>query len=156
MPFIVHVATSPDGAVYAFGWLGGNGALIVSDSRAKKVRSIDKSKFPKWAADGIRWDSLTIEAGTLRFLLGGKTAGVLEILPDDSVKARKLGGRMASNHGRALLITEQGQLQETLDAGRSFHEIAPPPGGAPKSGFFRCVEGGCSLGPWHRVGWGPD
>jgi len=155
IPFIVHVAASEDGFAYAFGWLGGGGDLVVVDSRANKVRRIDKGSLPKWASEGIRWGALGIEDGTLRFLIAGDSPGVLEIRADDSIQAERLQGRMASVGSRALLITAQGGLRETLDGGRSFHDVAPPPGGAPDSGFFRCVAAGCSLGPWHRVGWGP-
>ncbi|MCA9597243.1 MAG: hypothetical protein KC776_28210 [Myxococcales bacterium] len=155
VPFNVSTAAE-NGAVYRFGWMNGNGDLIVTDSGQKKVRRIDANRFPKWAKGGIRWDALGIHDGTLRFLIAGDSPGVLEIHPDDSVTGEQLEGRMASIHDRALLISKSGELRETLDGGETFTDVPAPPGGAPKSGFFRCVETGCSLGPWHRVGWGPD
>ncbi len=110
----------------------------------------------KWAADGIRWDALTVDKGTLRFLIAGSAPGVLEIHADDTVRTKRLQGRLAAAGSRAWLVGREGTVQETLDAGKSFHEIVPPPGGAPQKGLARCVATGCTLGPWHRVGWGPD
>jgi hypothetical protein len=159
VPFIVHVAAASDGSAYAFGWLDGNGDLVVVDARQKKVRRIQRSSIPRWAVEGIRWDALSLRGGVLRFLISAddkRTPGVLEIRADDSVDAKELPGRMASSGSRALLVTEKGTLEETLDAGVSFHAVASPPGGLPTSGLFRCVETGCTLGPWQRVGWGPD
>jgi hypothetical protein len=156
VPFVVHVAASPDGEAYAFGWLDGNGPLVIVDAGAKKVRSIERAKLPDWAAEGIRWDALSIRGTTLRFLISGNAPGVLEIEKDDTVHARRLQGRMASTGARALLVADDGSVQETLDSGATFSEVTAPPGGAPKTGLFRCVATGCSLGAWTRVGWGPE
>jgi hypothetical protein len=155
-PFIVHVAAAADGSAYAFAWLDGGGDLIVNDSRAGKVRRIDRSQLPEWGKRGIRWDSLQIRQGTLRFLISGDEPGILEIRPDDQIVTTPLSGRMAAAGQRALLITPDGKLRETLDGGGSFHDVLPPPGGAPDDGFFLCLATGCSLGVWHRIGWGPD
>jgi hypothetical protein len=158
LPFLAHVATASDGSAYAFGWLDGNGDLVVIDSKQKKVRRVAKSKIPSWAASGIRWQALSIVEDKLRFFIQGKgveTIGILEIRPDDSLDAKQMKGRLAAIGKRALLITDHGTLEETLDAGVTFHEVPLPPGGAPESGTFQCVETGCSVGPWKRVGWGP-
>jgi len=156
VPFLVHVAASADGEAYAFGWLDGNGPLVILDATAKKVRSVERAELPGWAAEGIRWDALSIRDSTLHFLISGDEPGVLEIGKGDEVRARRLQGRMASAGARALLVADDGSVQETLDAGATFNEVAAPPGGAPKSGLFRCVATGCSVGPWSRVGWGQE
>ncbi len=155
--FIVHVAAAKKNFVFAFGWAQMSGDLIVIDGHAKKVRRIAKSAIPAWASHGIRWDALSIHEGVLRFLIeGDESTGVLELRPNDEIVAESLSGRLRANGARALLVAKDGTMKETLDAGKTFHDIVPPPGGAPQSGFFRCVETGCSLGPWHRVGFGPD
>lgn len=159
VPSFIHVAASADGSAYAFGWLDGGGDLVVVDSKQKKVRRISKTSVPKWAENGIRWQALSIVDGKLRFLIqtskGGNTPGILEIRADDSVDAKQLKGRLAAVDTRALLITDRGTIEETLDAGVTFHDVPLPPGGAPNSGPFACFETGCTVGPWQRVGWGP-
>lgn len=158
LPFLIHVAAASDGSAYAFGWLDGNGDLVVIDSKQKKVRRIATSSIPKWAAGGIRWQALAIVDGKLRFFIqakGAPTSGILELSPDDRIDAKQLKGRLAPIGKRALFITDHGTLEETLDAGATFHEVPLPPGGAPDGGMFHCVETGCSVGPWRRVGWGP-
>jgi hypothetical protein len=155
-PFLVHVAASDSGHVYAFGWLGGSGDLVIVDGRARKVRRIAKSALPAWASSGLRWTSLSLDGNKLRFLIEGDSPGVLVIHADDRVEGKALPGRVAAFGARALWVDKAGEMQKTLDGGKSFQPIVPPPGGAPSSGFFRCVETGCSIGPWHRVGWGDD
>lgn len=161
VPFVVHAAASREGAPYAFGWLDGDGDLVIIDGRANQVRRIVKSAVPSWAGSGVDWHSLAIEAGTLRFMLSNAgpsqaRAGIVEIRPDGTVRASELEGRVSAVGSRALQLTLTGQLRETLDAGRTFQRVAPPPGGVLGAGddFFRCVETGCEIGPWYRVGWG--
>jgi hypothetical protein len=114
--------------------------------------------MPAWVEDSIDWSALTIESGTLRFLISSQHAsGVFEIGADDSVHAQPLDGHMSVASGsRALQLTADGKLRETLDAGHTFHEVQPPPGGAPRPEVDRlaCRETGCILGPWYRLGWG--
>jgi hypothetical protein len=161
VPFIVHAAGSHDGEAYAFGWLDGGGDLIIIDGGAKKVRRLSKGKVPAWAGSGVDWHSLVIEDKTLRFLLSNagpaqSIAAIVEIRADDTVVARKLDGRLSAIGPRGLLLTPTGQLRETVDGGRTFRPVASPPGGLLADGgdFFRCVETGCEIGPWLRVGWG--
>lgn len=159
VPMFIHVAASADGSAYAFGWLDGGGDLVIVDSKQNKVRRIAKTSFPKALADGIRWDALGIVDGKLRFLIGTSkrdtTPGILEIRADDSVDGKEMKGRLAGAGKRALHVTERGTLEETLDAGVTFHDVPLPPGGAPDTGPISCFETGCTVGPWHRVGWGP-
>ena len=161
VPFMVHVAAAPDGSVYAFGWLDGGGDLVIVDGKLQRVRRVAKSAMPPWAGSGVDWLALEIEAGTLRFVLssashGPPSAGIVEIRPDDSVHAAPLAGRVAAVGVRALQLTSDGKLHETVDAGRTFQEVEPPPGGlvAAAGDFLRCVDTGCELGPWCRMGWG--
>jgi hypothetical protein len=160
VPFMVHVAAAKDGSVFAFGWLDGGGDLIILDGKAQKVRRVPKSSVPPWAENGVDWHSLTIESGTLRFLLSSgshsKAAGIVQIRPDDTIEAEQLDGYLSAARGHALQVTKSGKLRETLDAGRTFQEIELPPTGAPRPDheFFGCTETGCMVGPWIRAGWG--
>ncbi|MBW2529312.1 MAG: hypothetical protein JRI23_34365 [Deltaproteobacteria bacterium] len=161
VPFIVHVAASQEGQGYAFGWLDGGGDLVIVDGRVGRVRRVPNSAMPPWADGGVDWSTLSIEDGTLRFLLSNagpsrSAAGIVEIRPDDTVRAVPLAGRLAAIGGRGLLLTPLGELRETLDGGRTFQPVAPPPGGvlADDGDFIRCVETGCEIGPWYRIGWG--
>lgn len=152
-PMVVHVAASRDGAPYAFGWEGGNGSLVIVDGKKKAIRRIKKTDIPKWAADGLRWDEMTIRDGNVRFLISQKSSGVVELRADGTVVATPLDGHLSAVGGKGLLVGRDGSLKETLDAGVSFHDITPPPGGADPE-HIGCVEGGCTVGPWHRLGWG--
>jgi hypothetical protein len=160
VPFMVHVAASPDGSVYGFGWLDGGGDLVIVDGRQQRVRRVAKSAMPPWAGSGVDWLALEIEGGTLRFVLsnashGPPSAGIVEIRADDSIHAEPLAGRVSAVGVRALQLTAEGKLRETVDGGRTFHEVAPPPGGLASAAgpFLRCVDTGCELGPWCRLGW---
>lgn len=153
-PMVVHVAASKDGSPYAFGWEGGNGSLVIIDGKKKTIRRVKKSDIPKWAADGLRWDEMTISGGNVRFLIGQKSSGVLELRADGTVDAKPMDGRLSAVGARGLFLGRDGTLKETLDAGATFHDVPPPPGGADPE-RMQCVEGGCTVGPWHRLGWGP-
>ncbi len=157
IPFLVHIAASREGRVFMFGWLDGGGDLVIVDSGSKSVRRVAKSNLPAWAGGGVDWHALGIEKDTLRFLISSQHAepGVVEIRSDDSVDAKRFGGRMSAEGPRALRIGEDGKLSETTDAGHSFHEVEPPPGGVSgsKRDLFACRETGCIIGPWYRLGW---
>lgn len=154
MSFLVHVAVSSDGAPYGFGWEGGNGALVIIDGRGKSIRRVQKEAMPRWAADGIRWSAVSVRDGVIRFLIETESPGTLAIHPDGRIEAKQLEGRVAGIGARGVHIAPDGKLRETLDGGISFHDVAAPPGGADLK-WVRCVEAGCSVGPWHRLGWGP-
>jgi hypothetical protein len=159
MSWIVHVTTSKEGMPYAFGWLDADAVLVIVDGASAKVRHIPTSRIGQPPVN-VDWYSVTIESGTIRFLvsnnLGRGKAEITEILPDDSVRTQVLDGWLAPLGPRALHATRDGKLYETLDAGKSFHEVEPPPGGMPDlaDGSFGCWEAGCFVGPWQRVGWG--
>lgn len=159
LDFIVHVASGREGHPFAFGWTSEH-ELVIVDGHAKKVRRIAKNALPDWARDAIDWYAMTVDGSTLRFLLASRgrgAAGVLEIRPSDQIVAERLDGRLAARGSRGLFLSRTGTLRETLDAGRSFHDVASPPGGPPGDGeLFGCTDTGCELGPWHRVGWGPS
>jgi hypothetical protein len=158
VPWMVHIEASADGRVFEFGWLDGSNDLVIVDHGAGRVRRIPVGSLPAWAAGGIDWEALTIESGTLRFLISSGRArpGVIEIGGDDSVHAQLFDGQFSAVGSRALQLTSEGKLLETLDAGHTFHEVEPPPGGVPRPAVddFGCREAGCILGPWYRAGWG--
>ncbi|WP_437566495.1 hypothetical protein [Sorangium sp. So ce542] len=52
----------------------------------------------------------------------------------------------------ALVETEDGRLFETIDRGRRWTPVAPPPGGAAAQ-LSGCSAVGCRLGPFLRIGW---
>jgi hypothetical protein len=154
VPHLVHVTASREGNIYGFGWEDGGGDLLVVDLAQSKVRRLAKASFPKAAVGGIRWDGLSVEGGTLRFVLA--SGGVLEIRPNDAMTLIPLDGKVAAAGARCLQLTPDGRLRESLDAGRTFHEVPPPPGGLPggkRGAMVRCFETGCEIGPWYRSGW---
>lgn len=158
-PFMAHAAASADGQAFAFAFLDGGGDLVIVDAKQSKVRTLPQSRVPTWAGAGVDWRALTIEPEALRFVLGDAkgtrpTSGIVEIHSDGRVTAEALAGRIAAHGSRALQVTPDGKLRETLDAGKTFTEIDPPPGGPPSgSDTFVCHETGCKLGPWNRAGW---
>ncbi|WP_437595921.1 hypothetical protein WMF28_25385 [Sorangium sp. So ce590] len=52
----------------------------------------------------------------------------------------------------ALVEAEDGRLFETIDRGRRWAPVAPPPGSA-AAGLAGCSAVGCRLGPFLRLGW---
>ncbi|WP_437720694.1 hypothetical protein [Sorangium sp. So ce861] len=52
----------------------------------------------------------------------------------------------------ALVETEDGRLFETIDRGRRWTPVAPPPGGS-AARLSGCSAVGCRLGPFLRIGW---
>jgi hypothetical protein len=159
MSSVIHVATSKEGTPYAFGWIDYVATLVIVDGHLAKVRHIPTARVGRPPV-GVDWSSVTIESGTIRFMVSNKVgedkAQITDILPDDSVHTQMLDGWLTSMRTRALHATRDGKLYETRDAGTSFHEVAPPPSGMPDvtASLFGCWEAGCLVGLWQRVGWG--
>jgi len=155
---LIHVAMSKEGWPYAFGWVDYTDTMVIIDGATQTVRKVQTGteENPKVFVD---WDSVTIESGTIRFLarpkLSNNQAPISDIFADNSVHVDLLDGMLGLSGPRALRVTPGGKLFETLDAGKSFHELEPPPGGVPdvRDAMFGCHETGCIVGPWYRVGW---
>jgi len=125
--------------------------LIVIDGKANSVFTVPISSMPAWARDG--WEVVSASNGQLRFLIGGEHPGVMAIGGDGKiVDAKELSGKMSAIGSRAILVTPEGKISETIDAGRTWQDVEPLPGGA--DSVPRCMPGGCEVGPWYRLGWG--
>lgn len=61
-------------------------------------------------------------------------------------------GSVVSAGRFALAHSEEGRLFETVDFGRRWIEVPPPPGGAPRAPSW-CSPAGCSIGSFVRLGW---
>ena len=155
---LIHVAASKEGSPYAFGWVDNTDILVIIDGATRTVRQVHTGG-PEHPTVFVDWDSVTIESGTIRFLasfkLGEGQAPISDIFANNTVHVDRLTGAFAPVGPRALRVTPDGKLLETLDAGKSFREIEPPPGGVPdvRESVFGCYETGCIVGPWYRVGW---
>src|SRR5262249_39362244 len=80
----------------------------------------------------------------------------IAIDPEGRVRQRSLPFRtngLVSAGRFAMAVTEDHRLLETTDRGRTFHEVIPPPGGAP-SVPVSCSLVGCDMGGFVRIGWG--
>lgn len=152
VPFVVNVVANKDGVPFAFGWQNGNGDLLVAGGRAKTVCSIKKGDLPAWAQIGLRWQSVTSRDGNVRFLVPGNQPGVVTIDPNGKVDTHALDGRLGAMGARGLLAGPNGKLTETLDAGQTWQDVAPPPGGTDATSL-QCEETGCLVGAWLRLGW---
>ena len=151
---LVHVATSREGALLGFGWEGGGGDLMVVDFARGKVRRLAKSTFPGAAQDGIRWDGLVLAGEELRFVLAD--GSLLKVSADDRMSVETLDGVLYAHGSRGLLFLPDGRLRETQDGGKTFRDVALPPGGRnERRGKNRatCWDTGCAVGPWYRTGW---
>lgn len=151
-PFLAGVLATRDGVPYGFAWLDGGGPLVMLDGKTRSVRAIPTTDLPPWATTAIRWQAVTASDGKVRFLLEGGRPGILTIDEAGAVDVRPLTGRLAAIGARGMLVSPDGNLSETIDAGRTWREVEPPPGGADPS-MLRCGEGGCTVGPWRRLGW---
>jgi hypothetical protein len=126
--------------------------LVVFDARTGRVSSTRAGVFAAYAR-------CYLVRGGRRAFVACESPGTMKLLRIDDLTAppveeRTLTGKMASVGRGALLITEDGGLRETLDGDETFHDVTPPPGGAdPRT--LSCEEGGCHVGPWLRLGWGP-
>jgi hypothetical protein len=152
----VVAAASPGGYAVALGFDGST--LVVLVAGTDRVLPVD---LPEFARDGLRFNQLTVDdTGTLRFLLslsksGRGSSGVLRVTTGGAkakVAAQALPGRLYGAGHLGLLVLPDGTMQETLDGGDSFHDVEAPPGGV--NSWGRCMETGCDLGAWYRVGWG--
>jgi len=156
--YLIHVATSKEGSPYAFGWVDYTDILVIIDGANRTVRQVHTGE-PKHRTVFVDWGSVTIASGTIRFLASSKLsegqAPISDIFANDTVHVDRLTGAFASTGPRALRVAPDGKLLETLDAGKSFREIEPPPGGVPdvRESVFGCYETGCIVGPWYRIGW---
>lgn len=133
---------------------------VIMDAVRGTVQRLPKKAVPEWAE---RWECLTLDRNSVRGFIEGppgvhageqQQSGLLEITFDGKAIATPLKGQLSCYGARALHLLPDGTLRETLDAGRSFHVVAPPPGGARKLG--RCQDTGCEVESWYRVGWGRD
>jgi hypothetical protein len=61
-------------------------------------------------------------------------------------------GNVVSAGRFALAHSEEGRLFETVDFGRRWIEVPPPPGGAPRAPSS-CSPAGCAIGSFVRLGW---
>jgi hypothetical protein len=152
--YIEKIAADVDGTPYGFARQRTSEDLVIVDGRANTVKRIPRRDVPAWDYRSFLASSFTVIHGELHFLFPGDHPGILILRRDGRVDARTLTGRMACVGRSALLVTEDGGLRETLDGGETFHDVTPPPGGAdPRA--LSCEEGGCHVGPWLRLGWGP-
>lgn len=152
IPLVAAVMSTPTGVPYGFGFRRDGKGLVMLDGATRTVRAIPKAHVPAWAWPAIRWRAATVSDGKVRFLLEGEQPGVMTIDGEGKVEARSLEGTLAAVGERGLLVAPDGQLRETIDAGRTWHALSPPPGGIDAKNM-RCAEAGCTLGAWHRLGW---
>jgi hypothetical protein len=135
---------------------------VLMDAAKGRLHRLPKGAIPSWAE---RFDCATLGRDSLRVLIEGGTlgevdpgklpdAGIVEIGFDGTVKATHLAGQLRCFASRALHLLADGTMRETLDAGRTFHRVEPPPGGA--SQLDRCRDPGCTIHSFFRVGWGRD
>jgi hypothetical protein len=151
---IQEVAADVDGTPFGFAREERTDDLIIVDGRANDVTRIPRAEVPALDPKALWETSFTVIHGEPHFLFPGERPGVLIRRRDGGLDARTLTGHMASIGRRALLVTEDGALRETLDGGETFHDVPSPPGGADPTPL-ECEEGGCLVGPWLRLGWGP-
>ena len=139
---------------------GSGGEWVFMDAATGVVHRLDQEKIPKWADRA--WACAVLDQTSLRLMFEGHRdihrgemtqAGILDIAFDGKVTATPLAGQLRCYGPRALHLSPTGALRETLDAGRSFHEVALPPAGVTELG--RCQDTGCELHAFFRVGWGP-
>lgn len=151
---IEKVAADADGTPYGLARQKVSDDLILVDGRANAVKRIVRREAPAFDYRSFLSSSFTVIDGEVHVLFPGEHPGVLILRRDGRVDARTLTGHMASVGRRALLVSDDGALRETLDGGETFHDVTPPPGGADRR-TLSCEEGGCHVGPWLRLGWGP-
>ncbi|WP_437806776.1 hypothetical protein [Sorangium sp. So ce1078] len=87
----------------------------------------------------------------------GHAVGLAPIAIDAAgrLRSRPLPARASSLEASgpfALVETEDGKLFETIDRGRRWAPVAPPPGSA-AARLSGCSAVGCRLGPFLRLGW---
>ncbi|MFO0588077.1 MAG: hypothetical protein U0441_11080 [Polyangiaceae bacterium] len=82
----------------------------------------------------------------------------VEISPSGTITAWPFTYEKAGVAGRvAFAKGPNGRAFQTLDRGRTWSEIAAPPGaGTPVFDVRGCSALGCDLGQWLRVGWNPS
>jgi hypothetical protein len=140
----------------AFGFQGP--ALIVLVADTDRVLRVD---LPEFEQKGLRYDQVSVDdAGTVRFLtgpskMGRGSSGVVRVTTSGAtahVAAQTLPGRVYAAGRLGIMVLPDGSMRETLDGGDSFHDVEAPPGGV--TSWVRCMETGCDLGAWYRVGWG--
>lgn len=97
---------------------------------------------------------------TIEGWLGGVTnaAGMLSVTIDAAGRVRvwPMPPRVTqlSSAGRfALAQTDDGWLWETVDSGRRWSRVEPPPGSFLSGRLSGCSPVGCRIGPYLRVGW---
>jgi hypothetical protein len=75
--------------------------------------------------------------------------------PDGKVRVRPGPSRATSLSASgpfAMAQTDDGKLYETVDWGRTWISVDPPPG-APLTPLSNCSAAGCRVGPYLRLGW---
>jgi hypothetical protein len=110
---------------------------------------VPKRELPAWTEGAIRWDAVTMIDDELRLLVPGLHPGLVVVHASGRVEATAFAGAMSATSSRALLVTPEGELRETLDAGMlanfpgwlyletnktkqlTNHFRIPPGGGAP-------------------------
>jgi hypothetical protein len=152
-PITVHTIASRDGTPYMFEWENGSGDLLFADGRAKIVRAIPRGDISARAMSLLGWNAVSVRDGRLVFLLAGTSPGIMTIDPAGKITERPLTGNLAAVGKRGLLVSPDGKITETSDAGTTWHDVDPPPGGAALD-WVACNQGGCTVGPWNRLGWG--
>ncbi len=159
-PAVLAIA-SPDGDHVLAVARSSNQHWVVTDAGQGTLFRLAKDDIPEFVD---RWDCATLTSTSLRVLVGGDSIrdvptkwpepGMVEIGFDGKATATRLQGQLRCRGGRALQLLPDGSLRETLDGGRSFHAVAPPPGGA--SRLERCTDTGCTIDSFFRVGWGQE
>jgi hypothetical protein len=87
---------------------------------------------------------------------GPNSLAAMTIDPEGHARQRPMPARSMEivAAGRfAVSRTEDDQLFETTDHGRSWRPVEPPPGGG-AAGPLACSAVGCSMGNFVRIGWG--
>lgn len=99
------------------------------------------------------YDELAADADGSIYGYAGRQA--LRLAPDGSVTFAPHVFESLANAGEKALATDRdGRLWQSLDHGRTWAEVARPPGqrGKARTSVGRCSRVGCDLGDWYRIG----
>lgn len=101
----------------------------------------------------VAFDLVGLGDGSIR---GFSQHGPLHVRSDGTVERQLLRFERSSVRGpRALAIDSAKRFFQSVDWGKTWLEVAPPPAldSVPRTTPIGCSELGCQIGPWLRVGW---